>query len=248
MSKKKYVITIVIVMLLMLLGFSSLVTAAILQDNEDVPRWVVNTFGFSFFPLMVLGLIVLWKNFKELTGFEFNTNYDKLDKKTEKWKFDTINVNLSKGAIISQLEELKYNKRITNDIIFYKKSVQVIDSYLGLIIFNEVVNDDMEKLLHSKLVAAAEIVDNEKKPRANFQVTVFTNIVDQVDNQFLQSIEELNKSAVALTNTLQAFAPIFLYYIYDRQTGKLYYQKSKRIPITQKSIARKHINKLMLGK
>ena len=247
MSKKEYRTKVIIFFSTGFIGILLIFLAATLQSNfENISNSTVYIVGFSGFLVMISGVIFGIINLSKIIKYEYQSTIDKVSKKGL-GKFSAQPCILSKQEIIKKSIKHKHFRQLTEDTLWFKKTTHLGASFIYMIIFNNELNDDIEKALEMKLQMNATLMDKEKLPNAQFQATVFLNIVESVDQENIDQLEKLNQSALSIAKVIHSFAPIILYYLYDKNNGVIYYEKEKKHPVIARSIALKQMNKMIFG-
>lgn len=247
MSKKEYKVKVIIFFSTGVIGILMIFFAAILQSNfENIPISTVYIVGFGGLLVMISGLIFGIINYSKIVKYEYQATIEKVGEKGL-GKFTNNQCILSKQEIIKKLINHRHFRQLTEDALWFKKTTLLGASFIYMIIFNNELTDNIEKILDMKLQVYATLMDKEKLPNAQFQATVFMNIVDRVDQESINQLEILNQSALSIAKVMHSFAPIFLYYLYDTSEGVIYYEKEKKHPFVARSIALKQINKMILS-
>ena len=213
MSRKKYTLLISLSILFLLLGFASLITAAILQE-KGYDSTTCTIFGVMFFPFCVLSLVILFSNIKGAMAYEANRKAEKVDK-SGYLQID----NIWESKIIKACEKKKF-KFIENEY-YHKFKLSASKDYINYYIkvcdyrvLNDTVSNELQKY-------------DEKNFKRNNRCFILILQTDFVNVDDLNKLIELNKESIVSEGFIRSpRTNNVVYALLDRANYTLYYVPS----------------------
>ncbi len=219
-------------------------------EGYPIPYMVAS---FIFFGLFIVLMVKFSPKFLQR---EAEVKLEKALKKNEK--------NILKKSMVLNLDDLgtlfkdkiEY-KKITDSIywMFYKSIWKKSTSYilqivnnLNLIYEHEGSDDNQEQkndFTAEEIKALDEAIPRKAKTNNNAICRITINVLDNINEDYLKTAELGIKKYKVLSSTAGYYVPAMLYFMYDKSTNTLYYERQYKKMADPRPVAMKRIYKVI---
>ncbi|MBN2540325.1 MAG: hypothetical protein JXB08_02240 [Bacilli bacterium] len=250
-TKKQYITTIVLMVSFLLLGFGFIGLVTIYQDQDPKPFWFY-LFLILAFVFWIGDIIYMFLNLKKLMQYEFERKFEK-NKNLEKQKLSTAKLELSEETI--DMLFASYKRKKLNDTLYWIFRPNYLSYHISYILSfehnldmvtsqtEEENEEEEEEFSEEELKAINKQIPNKANTGVFARVAI--NVVDSLAQEQLVAAQEIVTNQEIASRTFGRFAPIYLYYIYDKSTSILYYEPYKRYKMYPRPKALKLFNKML---
>lgn len=252
-TKKKYILTYILVIGLFLLGGGMLALAAILQ-NSGVEGIIVTVIGLSSFPILVIDIVIMYKNFGKLTAYETMSKYEKI-KESDTNRLSRVQVSID--SIEDCFSDIEYLKLEISEVESFEDTLECYWVYSKSIMMGTysllVRNISADSIEIEESDDEDEMIDLSpllcqipKKGLTKASVSIYFYSGDTITEDQIETAEQFVALQKSLSKTMNSYAPLNLVYLYDKTSKILYYENNKKHPLVQREIVLKRFNKFFL--